>query len=255
MAAQVMSQAVPSRPTASASEPSAQLAADALPWRVLPLLLSYPTEELVEATAEIRGLLSIVDPHAVRQELEAFVGYLETNALTELQEFYVSTFDRTRSLSLHLFEHTHGDARERGQAMVRLGQLYSDNGWELEAKELPDYLPLLCEFVGLVDAQLRQAVLREARPVIEQLHQRLLKRKVPHASLLSALLELIEGGVSQDQSAVVEEDGHALETSFQALDAQYEERPVTFSLGAAHDSLECGSDSSQLVSAAKLVRR
>ncbi|MEJ2459788.1 MAG: hypothetical protein P8Y58_17260 [Novosphingobium sp.] len=52
----------------------------------------------------------------------ALIDDLVTRDLYDAQERYVLLFDRTRKLSLHLFEHVHGESRDRGQAMVDLAQ-------------------------------------------------------------------------------------------------------------------------------------
>ena len=52
-----------------------------------------------------------------------------------------------RRLSLHLFEHVHGESRDRGQAMVDLKAMYENAGLFV-TRELPDYVPLLLEFLS-----------------------------------------------------------------------------------------------------------
>ena len=120
-------------------------------YRALAALLTYPTEELVGAIEEIsstlqtEGLLSV----ASRRSVERLLRELRTLDLFDLQERYVTLFDRTPSLSLHLFEHVHGDSRDRGQAMVDLIELYRRHGVEIATHELPDFLPLFLEFLEI----------------------------------------------------------------------------------------------------------
>ena len=95
-------------------------------FKVLSALLSYPSPDLVAATHELRGALaraSGLSPGAV-EALQGLVDELERRDLYELQERYVALFDRGRQLSLHLFEHVHGESRDRGQAMVDLAVLF-----------------------------------------------------------------------------------------------------------------------------------
>ena len=119
-----------------------------LTFKALGALFSYPTEDLIEALPEIRA--AIVAEHGLKLDVENEVGVLVDRLaaieLMELQEIYVGLFDRTKSLSLHLYEHVWGDAGERGQAMVRLQTLYKLHGFSHTVSELPDYLPLFCEF-------------------------------------------------------------------------------------------------------------
>jgi nitrate reductase delta subunit len=87
-----------------------------------------------------------------RRALLGFAEDLEAGDGWDVQETYVTLFDRTRSLSLHLFEHVHGESRERGQAMVDLIELYQKQGLALEgSQELPDYIPLFLEFLSVYD--------------------------------------------------------------------------------------------------------
>ena len=121
-------------------------------FKVLSALLSYPSSDLVAAAHELRGVLaraSGLSPGVVKA-LQGLIDELEQRDLYELQERYVAQFDRGRQLSLHLFEHVHGESRDRGQAMVDLVDAYRSHGFELAARELPDYLPLFLEFLAQI---------------------------------------------------------------------------------------------------------
>ena len=108
----------------------------------LSVLLSYPTEDLVAAGPAIREAVAAegLVPKAELGPLTALIDSFATADLYDLQERYVLLFDRTRSLSLHLFEHVHGEGRERGQAMVDLKAHYARHGMEIGVGELPDFL-------------------------------------------------------------------------------------------------------------------
>ena len=106
-------------------------------YRALAALLAYPEAALIEALPEIR-------PQAPAEVLR-LVKELEEQDLLVSQECYVSLFDRSRALSLHLFEHVHGESRDRGQAMVDLQAAYLARGMQVVAHELPDYLPAFLE--------------------------------------------------------------------------------------------------------------
>ena len=118
-------------------------------FKILSLLLSYPTEEFQAAASELTAVLDqeALLPARMRPRLAALIDELATRDLYDLQERYIHLFDRTRSLSLHLFEHVHGESRDRGQAMIDLMELYEKAGLQIDAKELPDYLPLFLEFL------------------------------------------------------------------------------------------------------------
>lgn len=108
------------------------------------------------------------------ESLSFFINYLKTNNLSFLQEKYVSIFDRQKSFSLYLFEHIHGDSKERGIAMVDLQNLYKRNNFEInKTKELPDYLPLFLEFISLISEKEAYNLLGEIINLISIIGKRL----------------------------------------------------------------------------------
>ena len=199
-------------------------------FKVLSLLLSYPTEEIKAAAPELTaaldadGLLS----GRVRLRLAALIGEIAARDLYDLQERYVLLFDRTRSLSLHLFEHVHGEGRDRGQAMIDLMALYEGNGLHIEAKELPDYLPLFLEFLSTQPLGEAQSLLAQPLHIFAALRERLGKRKSAYAAAFAALEALARDNPDAETLAALlgeaEDDPHDLE----ALDRTWEDAPVTF---------------------------
>ena len=150
----------------------------------------------------------------------------------------MALFDRTPSLSLHLYEHVHGDSRERGQAMIDLSSLLAQHGFAVESKELPDYLPLLCEFFSLIPTPQARAVLADAAPVLALIEARLERKASDYAAVLSALRELSQQSVDDQEIKRVLENDATDEQSLGALDKAWEEQAVTFGVGAAHDSCQ-----------------
>jgi nitrate reductase delta subunit len=122
--------------------------------KVLSALLSYPSAELQAAVPEMRAAVNAERalPQRNRDRLGRLLEEIATGDLYDLQERYVLLFDRTRSLSLHLFEHVHGESRDRGQAMVDLKALYERHGLYMSSSELPDHLPLFLEFLSAIPA-------------------------------------------------------------------------------------------------------
>ena len=117
--------------------------------KLVGVLLDYPRDELWEHGDELLAAAQAAElPTARRAALAGFVRDLLGTDPLEAQDRWLSLFDRGRSMSLLLFEHIHGESRDRGQAMVDLIEAYRKNGFALAAKELPDYLPLLLEYLG-----------------------------------------------------------------------------------------------------------
>jgi len=208
--------------------------------RVLGALLRYPDAELRAALPEIAAELSKCCELSAptRAELAAWLRELGTQPGLDVEEQYVALFDRTRGLSLHLHEHVHGDARERGSAMVQLGQLYAQAGLELLPGELPDFLPVLCEFLSLRPDAESRPLLADAADVLRRLEQRLQQRESGYAAVLGALVELADP--AEGLAATPDPDPTAAQLpDREALDAAWEETPVRFGPDEA-DAQPCG---------------
>ena len=198
--------------------------------KALSLILSYPTEELQRAMPEIAGAL-IAEPGltaAARRALSPLLEELELRDIYELQERYVMLFDRSRTLSLNLFEHVHGESRDRGGAMVSLIETYREGGFEPATSELPDHLPVLLEFLSTRPFGEAQDTLADAAHILEALSARLVRRESNYAAAFAALLQL--AGASADQKAVAEllEQPDTDPEDLEALDQVWEESEVRF---------------------------
>ncbi len=160
-------------------------------YKILSALLDYPGQELVDAIPEIRaeiGKTPAIDG-SEKAALNAFLDHLAGTALTELQASYVKTFDLTPEHSLHLTHHFFGDDndRNRGPALIDLGELYKDYGVETTTNELPDYLPLILEFAAMLEDTEATTFLADANKVLTVLADNLAKAESPYAPLLSII--------------------------------------------------------------------
>ncbi|CAM3253975.1 nitrate reductase molybdenum cofactor assembly chaperone [Asticcacaulis taihuensis] len=207
----------------------------ALTYRGLACLLSYPTPAVKETVGAISQVLREENllPAANRKAVDALIAEIAADDLYDLQECYIDIFDRTRSLSLNLYEHVHGESRERGQAMVALLELYRSRGLELDANELPDFLPVFLEFLSILPQAEAASFLGEAVHVLEAMAVRLKKRDSRYQAVFDSLVALAgvraEAGVVAALLAEPEQDPDDLE----ALDKTWEESAVTFGPGEA----------------------
>ncbi len=160
--------------------------------RVLAALLDYPDARMRGHLAEMRDLLR--DERALAlsrlRELDALMDTLRRADPLETEAAYVELFDRGRATSLHLFEHVHGESRDRGPAMIDLGQTYEKAGLILAEGELPDYLPAVLEFVSTQPPREARAFLGEMAHIFNAIFGALQQRDSAYASVLGALLEL-----------------------------------------------------------------
>ena len=163
-------------------------------FKLLGLLLAYPNEAVVEASHDIVRILraeSLLSPQIVKA-LESFIHQRQLDDLLAIQEQYVDTFDRGRAHSLHLFEHVHGESRDRGQAMVDLMETYAAKDLYIDANELPDYLPLFLEYLSMCPLDEAVSLLGEAIDIIAIVGAKLHKRKSPYAVVFDAIESLSE---------------------------------------------------------------
>jgi len=202
-------------------------------FKVLSALLSYPTAELKAGAPELRAALDAeaLLPPRVATMVGRLIDDLASRDLTDAQERYVFLFDRTRSLSLHLFEHVHGESRERGQAMVDLMALYERHGLALSARELPDYLPLFLEFLSTRPVDEARALLTQPLHILNALTDRLRKRDSIYEGAFRALEALAKDAAQADDLVVLPESPGDDPNDLQALDRAWEDDPVTFGPG------------------------
>lgn len=194
-------------------------------YKVLSALLDYPNEELIEALPELEAALveeRLLSDGALAH-VRSLITALGTEDLMMLQERYIDLFDRVRSLSLNLFEHVHGESRDRGQAMVDLTQLYERHGYGVTSDELPDYLPAFLEFLSHIAADEARELLIETAHVLESIGARLVRRGSPYAAVFDALLALTGGEIPAD---LVRDEDIRKEDDPAALDAQWQAEPA-----------------------------
>jgi len=206
-------------------------------YRALAALLTYPTEAMQSAAREIAAVLAdeALVSEARLRALGAFIDEIASTDIYALQERYVSLFDRSRTLSLHLFEHVHGESRDRGQAMADLIALYEGHGLAMVPGELPDFLPLFLEFLSLLPEDEARSMLAEPAGILRALTNRLEARDAGYASVMAALADIARAP-SLAVSDIPEEDTDNLE----AMDVAWEEAAVRFGPGEAMDG--CGTD-------------
>ena len=160
--------------------------------RVLAALLGYPDARMRAFLPEMREIL--IDERALsaarQAEIDSLIEALGSADPLETEAEYVQLFDRGRTTSLHLFEHVHGDSRDRGPAMIDLAQTYEKAGLYLAPGELPDYLPVVLEFVSTQPLREARAFLGEMVHILNALFNALQQRQSRYAKVLGALLEL-----------------------------------------------------------------
>ena len=222
--------------------------------KVISVLLSYPTADLQQCTGQLQEIITSAReiPSDQRRQLLNCLQQLTGRELMDVQEDYDQLFERGRQLSLLLFEHVHGESRDRGQAMVDLMAQYEQHGLVIEVPELPDYIPLYLEYLAQCDGIEARQGLADVAHILALLNARLLDRGEAntnavantsaehYASCFQALLTISGADLAMDsytRQAAQEQPDNTLA----AMDKEWEEQLVTF--GAAGDPAadSCGS--------------
>lgn len=191
-------------------------------FKAFSALLSYPTQDMREALPEIAETVRTSRLIASREQeaLFALIDDIGRGDQLAAEERYVDLFDRGRALSLHLFEHLHGESRDRGSAMVELKQLYAAAGYDLASSELPDYLPVVLEYLSLRELAEAREMLTDCAHILRSIARSLIGRQSPYAAVLQALL-VIAGESPIDASTVP-----AVKERREALDRDWAEQPA-----------------------------
>lgn len=205
-----------------------------LAYRALAVLLDYPSEGLQANVAQIATALEALGAANLRA-LRPLLAEVAERDLLDLQERYVETFDRGRRTSLNLFEHVHGDSRDRGQAMVDLLAMYREVGIELATEQLPDYLPAFLEYLSLLDDAAARERLGDVAHILQAIGGALARRASPYAAVFDVLLAL-----AGEKPLAAHEIDREDDTTFEAIDAAWKEEPVNF-LDAAAPAGSCGT--------------
>ncbi|MCP4934750.1 MAG: nitrate reductase molybdenum cofactor assembly chaperone [bacterium] len=197
--------------------------------KVISRLLDYPSQALfTHADDLVKAVNASGQLSTTRQdELAGFIRQLTRSDLYDAQEQYDLLFDRGRSLSLLLFEHVHGESRDRGQAMVDLMSEYSKRGFAVSAKQLPDYIPLFLEFLSEQNETYSREWLSDVSHILTILSERLLERECAYQVLFEALIELSDATVNREKIARAVQKEQPDDT-LEAMDTAWEDKEIRF---------------------------
>lgn len=214
--------------------------------KVISVLMDYPSHELFadDTLSECKAIVMnsrLISPQ-VRQEIADFIDDMVATGEMESQARYDSLFERGRSLSLWLFEHVHGESRDRGQAMVDLMAQYEAAGFEIGVKELPDYLPMYLEYLAYQatvtddEMQIRQDI-GDVSHIVAVLAARLIDKNSQYVGLFKALLQVAGEPLTviDDELAKINKANAPADDTIEAIDHEWEEEMVDF-LGAEQEN-------------------
>ena len=191
-------------------------------FKALSALLTFPSADLQVAIPEVRATFGA---HATA--LAPLLTQLESEDITDLQESYVLLFDRSRTLSPNLFEHIHGESRDRGGAMVDLLETYRAAGFDLTGTELPDHLPVLREFLSTQTPAAAPQMLADAGHILVALAERLLRRERACAAVMRVLVAMAQAQLDTAEAQILLAETDDNPEDLAALDAVWTAAQVT----------------------------
>ncbi len=197
--------------------------------KVISRLLDYPTAEMFAAKDELVTIVEKAEEltNQNRTQLLDFIEQLTSRDIFDAQESYDLLFDRGRALSLLLFEHVHGESRDRGQAMVDLMNVYKTNGFEVDSSQLPDYIPLYLEFLSEQTPEFIEEWLGDICHLLTMLSERLIDRECYYSVLFDSLVEISGQEVDRKEIAdsVKQEER---DDTVEAIDKEWEDKEIRF---------------------------
>ncbi|MBU2136450.1 MAG: nitrate reductase molybdenum cofactor assembly chaperone [Alphaproteobacteria bacterium] len=199
-------------------------------YQALAHLLTYPTPDLQRLAPQALAFIEAeaLVPKTIRKALARLVDQIVGGDIYELQEGYTELFDRTRSLSLNLYEHVHGESRDRGEAMVALAELYRAHDLHLSANELPDFLPVFLEFLSTLPNAQAASLLGEATHVLDAMGERLKSRGSAYRAIFGALGKLASQAADPGALAALLSEPDEDPNDLEAIDKAWAETAVTF---------------------------
>lgn len=169
--------------------------------KVVSLLMQYPDEGYFKTLPEIKSLVSKMHRGPRRASIERFITHIEGEDAIHVQEQYTALFDMSPSTSLNVTYHLWGDGEKRARLLTRLQQLYARAGLEKKSLELPDFLPLILEFMASVPEAAQCGAIKASLKGVEPLVERLKPIASHYSGLLEPLIELTMEP-AEDQTAV-----------------------------------------------------
>jgi nitrate reductase delta subunit len=154
-------------------------------------LLQYPDESLLRWLPEYREVFNEIKSVSIRNRYDQILAYFEQTPLIQLQEKYTETFDLNRSICLNLTYHRWGDTEKRGPALAHLEEIYLKSGFERISRELPDFLPLILEFISERPDIANSEIIPLYGTVVQTLVKRLGQAGNPYALLFEQLIDIL----------------------------------------------------------------
>lgn len=163
--------------------------------------LQYPDERQRDLLPLVRTAVAGLPAGRPRERLTAFLDAADAIPAVDAARHYVEIFDTRRRCCPYLTWWSDGETRRRGASLAALKARYRAAGLDPADDELPDFLPLVCEYAAVADLADGLALLQEHRPGLELLRLALLDAATPYAAPVEAVCALLPGPSPDDVAA------------------------------------------------------
>lgn len=165
------------------------------------IFLQYPNEGWIKDNI-LRNEVSKIKSGHIKKAFLDFLDYIDHTDVTVLCNQYVETFDFNDKTTLYLTYSEIGDEKERGNKLTELKELYEEGGCLLneESNELPDYFPLILEFMSIAPKRIYEPFIQKVYKPILDLGIELEKSKSPYTLIVNACIEKIRESTELQQS-------------------------------------------------------
>jgi nitrate reductase delta subunit len=158
-------------------------------YKTMAILLQYPNKDLLHCVPELESYTGLMPAGKAQRVIENFLGYLKSEPMLKLQQNYTAAFDMNPSTTLNMTYHLFGEGEKRAGMMGRLQQCYYAAGYDGPANDLPDFLPLMLEFLALCPDPSMIDLFWQCCAALDGLIERLREMTRPYADLLDLLAD------------------------------------------------------------------
>lgn len=155
--------------------------------KVISLLLGFPDSELIDCLPFLEEAVDRLFPDEAAPKCRTVIAFLTSTPLMRLQETYTATFDLNPAVCLNLTYHRWGDGEDRGKALADIQEAYYRGGYGRAMGELPDYLPMVLEFIAACPDPALIPVFTDYLDALDTIAEGLRKADSPYAGLLEIL--------------------------------------------------------------------
>jgi len=171
-----------------------------LQFKVISELMQYPDEGFMKRLPHVETAVAEL-PEELREKIEDFISFIKCQSPIRLQETYTAAFCINSKTTLNMAYHHWGNSEKRALALAGLEQVYREAGYERIGGELPDFLPLMLEFLSINPDAPGAELVRQCLSGPERLSAQLRETAPGYAGLLDSLACILRNVEGEDHGS------------------------------------------------------